>query len=127
MGIASKCFEILENKPPASREDIRDALAGSHNATNTTPIPGYQPLTTAGGMMLDEDDEDEVEEDEEEIMDEEADETESELSDEETDDDSEYFGESFDQKGRALPKLRLREILFYDDKVSIFRARHGRL
>ncbi|TDZ28151.1 hypothetical protein C8035_v009839 [Colletotrichum spinosum] len=29
--------------------------------------------------------------------------------------------------GSAQPRLRLREILFYDDKVAIFKARHGRL
>jgi hypothetical protein len=28
--------------------------------------------------------------------------------------------------GRAA-KLRLREILFYDDKVAVFKARHGKL
>lgn len=27
----------------------------------------------------------------------------------------------------SAARLRLREILFYDDKVAIFRARHGRL
>ncbi len=28
---------------------------------------------------------------------------------------------------RKEPRLKLREILFYDDKVAVFRGRHGRL
>ncbi|KAF2459352.1 hypothetical protein BDY21DRAFT_189261 [Lineolata rhizophorae] len=31
------------------------------------------------------------------------------------------------RRRRQGPKLRLREILFYDDKVEVFKARHGRL
>ena len=31
------------------------------------------------------------------------------------------------QDGKETPSFRLREILFYDDKVSIYRARHGKL
>lgn len=51
-----------------------------------------------------------------------SDAAESEEDDEDDDDDS------FVEADRlARPKLRLREILFYDDKVAIFKARHGRL
>ena len=35
--------------------------------------------------------------------------------------------EDEDADGKQKSSFRLREILFYDDKVSIFRARHGRL
>ncbi|KAL2266606.1 hypothetical protein VTJ83DRAFT_5958 [Remersonia thermophila] len=35
--------------------------------------------------------------------------------------------EKFVSPGRAGVRLKLREILFYEDKVAIFRARHGRL
>ena len=42
--------------------------------------------------------------------------------------DEEYVeSENEKQKEKSKPALRLREILFYDDKVSIFKARHGRL
>ena len=39
--------------------------------------------------------------------------------------DEDEAGERAREKGPA--RLKLREILFYDDKVSIFKARHGRL
>ncbi|KAL1841196.1 hypothetical protein VTJ49DRAFT_7317 [Mycothermus thermophilus] len=35
--------------------------------------------------------------------------------------------EEFVDPGRAGVRLKLREVLFYEDKVAIFRARHGRL
>jgi hypothetical protein len=43
--------------------------------------------------------------------------------DEEEEDDDDGFVEP----GQGGVKLKLREILFYDDKVAIFRARHGKL
>ncbi|KAL2263071.1 hypothetical protein VTK26DRAFT_8359 [Humicola hyalothermophila] len=46
---------------------------------------------------------------------------EDEADDEEEDDDG------FVEPGRGGVKLKLREILFYDDKVAIFKARHGKL
>jgi hypothetical protein len=52
------------------------------------------------------------------------DETESESSDslDDSDDDSELSDDE-----RPEVRLRLREILFYDDKVEVFKARHGKL
>jgi hypothetical protein len=32
-----------------------------------------------------------------------------------------------DHSGKNAKQFRLREILFYDDKVAIFKARHGKL
>jgi hypothetical protein len=51
------------------------------------------------------------------------DETESEMSEHEDSDTDSYVSSDDISKVR----LRLREILFYDDKVSIFKARHGKL
>ena len=31
----------------------------------------------------------------------------------------------FNEQDSRMPRLRLREILFYDDKVAVFKARHG--
>lgn len=31
----------------------------------------------------------------------------------------------FNEQDNRMPRLRLREILFYDDKVAVFKARHG--
>jgi len=52
------------------------------------------------------------------------DETESELSEHDDSDADSYDGS---EDGRNKVRLRLREILFYDDKVAIFKARHGKL
>ena len=47
-------------------------------------------------------------------------------SDVEHSDEDDNDSDEVDGIGRK-PSFRLREILFYDDKISIFRARHGRL
>jgi hypothetical protein len=43
-----------------------------------------------------------------------------------SEDDDEY-GQSRNDKDETSLRLRLREILFYDDKVAVFKARHGKL
>jgi len=127
MGVSHKCFEILENRP----HDESHGLVDTHSsAANGGP----------GGTVTDDDDDDDDEDgsDDEEEDDEEEDdgddgtaiapidpdETESEFSDHD-DSDTDSFDGSED--GRSKVRLRLREILFYDDKVAIFKARHGRL
>lgn len=124
MGVSHKCFEILENRP----HDESHGMADAHSsAANGEP----------GGAVTDEDDEDDEDASDDDDDDEEEDngtaatplgidpdETESELSDHD-DSDTDSFDGSDD--GRTKVRLRLREILFYDDKVAIFKARHGRL
>lgn len=121
MGLGEKCFELLENKP--STYDIR-AEAGSPDIS-----PGAMPGAYGGNdplAMTDDETEDEEEEDDIEgeggAMS--GDESISDDSDghESSDDESMVYDEE-----KKTPKLRLREILFYDDKVAIFKARHGRL
>jgi hypothetical protein len=51
-----------------------------------------------------------------------GDDTESEASDEV---DVESDDESFVQDSQRGPKLRVREILFYEERVEAFRRRHG--
>ncbi|EME40374.1 hypothetical protein DOTSEDRAFT_74991 [Dothistroma septosporum NZE10] len=109
MGIANKCFEILENRAGESRTE---SSLGLHPAMD--PDAGSDD-----GDNDDEDDDDD--EDEEDQVEEEVD-TESE--DEEIEEDSD---DEDDVDGQAVGRLRLREILFYDDKVAIFKGRHGRL
>jgi hypothetical protein len=128
MGVSHKCFEILENRPHDDPHSSADAQSSAVNGG-------------IGGAVTDEDDEDEDEDgsDEEEEEEEEEDdngtaigapagidpdETESEISDHDDSDTDSWDGSD---DGRSKVKLRLREILFYDDKVSIFKARHGRL
>ena len=125
MGVAHKCFEILENRP--HEETHGSAESQSHNG-NGGP----------GGVLLDEDEDEEDEDGSEDDEDDEdddngtaiapvdPDETESESSDHDgTSDASSWDGSDDGELGGI--RLRLREILFYDDKVSIFKARHGRL
>jgi hypothetical protein len=125
MGVGTKCFEILE-----SRRDW-DSRADA----------AQLGLPTAGGAGAgSEDGEEEEEEEEEEELDgeSEAEETESDAEHDDDDDDdfdddevtdSESDSSDTPRKGRngRAAKLRLREILFYDDKVAVFKARHGRL
>lgn len=122
VGISNKCFEILENRPygPASGCHLHGNSGPSNSDDMASPIVVED--------ATDEDDTEDDDHDEDESGDEgtptsptEPDEMQSEHSyDGDSDDDS--FVEP------APPaRLRLREILFYDDKVAIFKARHGRL
>jgi hypothetical protein len=123
MGIATKCFEILENRP--SNYDLRHG-SDSHEGEGP-PVPMMFPVTDP--LMSDE--ESEITEDEEEeefetgLGDEgEGDDTGSEASHEDHDDSDD---DSFLQDERKAPGLRIREILFYEEKIETLRARHGTL
>lgn len=125
MGVSHKCFEILENRP---QDD--------NNSTSDVPGPGVNP--GPGGTVVDNEDDDDDddgsdEEDDEEEEEEDddgtaigaidPDETESDLSDHDESDADSFISDEHDSR----VNLRLREILFYDDKVAIFKARHGKL
>ncbi|KAF2084516.1 hypothetical protein K490DRAFT_49000 [Saccharata proteae CBS 121410] len=121
MGILTKCFEILENR--SSTYEGGSTAAPPHDGSGG-PGGGF------GGLGMDEEDEDPDDEGEDEDgdgggMEEDSESEGSEGSYDEFDD----FGESDSEEGDGCggPRLRLREILFYDDKVAIFKARHGRL
>ncbi|KAK3720565.1 hypothetical protein LTR37_003614 [Vermiconidia calcicola] len=134
MGIANKCFEILENR--RSTMGSTDGRPESRLGVNGGTLEDDEG---AGGSDGEDDDDVEEEgggpgagEDDEEAVDgaegEANIDTESDEDDEDQDDDTESDGEtSSDAGGRGTARLRLREILFYDDKVAIFKARHGRL
>ena len=121
MGVSHKCFEILENRP----HDEAHGSADTHSSA-----------ANFGSGVTDEEDDDEDEDgsDEDDDEDEEddngtqipvdPDETESEMSDHDDSDTDSYDGS---EDGKSKVRLRLREILFYDDKVAIFKARHGKL
>lgn len=128
LGISNKCFEILENRHDHERE-------------------GGPEIVNGGGMSDEEEGNTEGEEDDEEDGEDDDD-------DEEGDDDGDvgvssaaeaveaegvgvYEASDVDDSdgesslgsidGREKLSLRLREILYYDDKVAIFRARHMKL
>ena len=127
MGIANKCFEILENRRSSGggASDWGDGRPESHLGLHGGMLAAEEDGASDGDVDegLDVDDEEA-----DEGVDEELDDTESEDDhdddDDDDDDDSSDLDDTID--GRAA-RLRLREILFYDDKVAIFKARHGRL
>ncbi|CAA9965806.1 hypothetical protein PTMSG1_09165 [Pyrenophora teres f. maculata] len=116
MGLSTKCFEILENRP--SNYDLRHD--GMHADGSGSAYATHDPMMS--------DDESEATEDEDEDdMDDGGpppggDETESEASD---DADAESDDDSLMQDSQKGPKLRVREILFYEERVEAFRRRHG--
>lgn len=134
MGVGTKCFEILESR----REWDSRADSNAHSG-----LPSM-----SGGVVTSEGEEDDVEDDDEDDEDDldgdsdADDDTESDAEHDADDDDDDDFddddpltdsdSDSDDtttrkgKHGRAA-KLRLREILFYDDKVAVFKARHGKL
>ncbi|KAH4250985.1 hypothetical protein HBH98_194140 [Parastagonospora nodorum] len=116
MGLSSKCFEILENRP--SNYDLRhDGMHADGSGS------GY---TVQDPMMSDDESEATEDEDDDDADDSAVaptgDETESEASD---DNDVESDNESFIHESHKGPKLRVREILFYEERVEAFRRRHG--
>jgi len=116
MGLSSKCFEILENRP--SNYDLRHD--GMHADGSGTGYVAHDP-------MISDDESDATEEDDDDDMDDSApapvgDETESEPSE---DGDVESDNESLLHDSQKGPKLRVREILFYEERVEAFRRRHG--
>ena len=130
MGVGTKCFEILE-----TRRDWDSRADASHL--------GLASLGGAGAGSEGEEDEDVDEDDDDDVEELDGDsdgdeETESDAENDDDDDDDEdddltdSDSDSSDsprksgRNGRAA-KLRLREILFYDDKVAVFKARHGKL
>jgi hypothetical protein len=105
LGIQSKCFEILEY--PTGRRpsvDYSSATGAGDSGASDDEDGGHPHAASAQ-------------------PDNHGDETDSEVaSSRGADTDTED-----DHMAQGTRQFKLREILFYDDKVSIFKARHGRL
>ena len=109
LGILTKCFEILETK-----------ARGKYTFENhAAPIDADDDSEFNDQPDTDHDDNDD---DDNETAD--PDGSDSDAGEQTTTSDDEETG--LDSR-KNRPKLKLREILFYDDKISIFKARHGRL
>lgn len=150
VGISTKCFEILEARSDnagsigvhgSGGHDLGQSGASLHVNGATGAVPDATDDGNAGEDETSDDDEDDDDEDEDEDGedsddegggdgDEEGastgptdpDETQSENSGGDDSDD-----DSFVEDSVSKVRLRLREILFYDDKVAIFKARHAKL
>lgn len=124
MAISTKCFEILENRP--SNYDIHPTGAHDTDGTNHNAGTGY---AHPDHMLSDDDSEASVTEDEDDDDFETsavvgAEDSSSDMSDDAHDDSDD---DSFLQEDPKKPQLRIREILFYEEKIETLRARHGTL
>jgi hypothetical protein len=128
LGIMNKCFELLEWYNPDNNAQ------GDNSSAGIEIHPDVQEPSTDNEDTTDDDDDDDDDDDEgtETVDDEDnnasgadPDETQSEDEDGGDSDDDSFVEEGVHAPRR--PRVRLREILFYDDKVAIFKARHGRL
>jgi len=136
MGLARKCYEIIENKYLGhdNRVYAHGAADGSAGGGGGGGDGSNGP---AGWSALEQDwtdEEDSGEGDADDVdagsddlgdVDDSPDDPDDVEDDDDSDDSSSTFGAA--AAARRAPKLKLREILFYDDKVSIFKARHGHL
>lgn len=135
VGIMKKCFEILETKLPDSMTGAFSSAHGSGpSAHQSGPEEDDEEGSDEDGSVDTSDDEagDEQDLDVDEGEDEEDDSIstgdlveDDDVSIIETASEADSFQEA-DETG-GIARLRVREILFYDDRVAIFKARHGRL
>ncbi|MCJ1379638.1 hypothetical protein MMC17_002740 [Xylographa soralifera] len=125
LGIAAKCFEILESK----QSDDPQFAYGDSSSTPASNGPG-------GVVMGNPDEDSETDDDNGDDEDDDGDGNQStsafvnpDGNDSDNPDGSEAVSDDDDGEVADEDKrqLKLREILFYDDKVSIFKARHGQL
>ncbi|KAI0468603.1 hypothetical protein F4859DRAFT_194159 [Xylaria cf. heliscus] len=111
VGLGDKCFEIteVEHNSRGNNQDDND---------HAVPVDDVDHINdnSEGDDMTDDDEEIEP------FMD-----AEGEFTDEVSDDDQSEADSFTEATNNSLPRLRLREILYYDDKVELFRARHGKL
>lgn len=115
LGIFQKCFEILETKPTIG--------AGDTTSDSTTAQTTVHINTAADGDSDADDDEDDD--------DEASGDTTVPASQDDPDwdhtGDSDVSSDDDEDEREKRPGLQVREILFYDDKISIFKARHAQL
>jgi hypothetical protein len=132
MGLARKCYEIIENKYLGKDNRVYSSgtVDGGSTADNATSSNMFEHDWEEEDEEEDEDSEDEDDGNSEDLGDVDGhtednmyDDADDEEEDSEDSDDDDHGGVG----GRKAPRLKLREILFYDDKVSIFKARHGHL
>ncbi|KAL5343609.1 hypothetical protein BJX70DRAFT_352987 [Aspergillus crustosus] len=108
VGIQNKCFEILEGKGNEFEFSETDDVHSEGFVPGAENWPGS-----------DSNEEDSDEDDEENALDSHSDVSSEDRRSLDDDETSDY------DCGRPHVSFRLREILFYDDKIAIFKARHG--
>ncbi|PSR88943.1 hypothetical protein BD289DRAFT_366527 [Coniella lustricola] len=142
VGIMDKCFEILENRPSDPVRGARQNITGTPTnlADGDAGTPHAPVIVGANGDEndtpddfendghADDDDDNDNDDDDDDSQDDEGISA-SPVQHEDAQSDHSYNDSDDDSFVETPPAahLRLREILFYDDKVAIFKARHGRL
>ncbi len=132
LALFNKCFEIVEGKPSDESHPPSAPAASQANAGT-----GVGATTDTDASDLDDDEDDDMVDDDD-VDDEDDDGTgTTDASNEAHDMDSDASVDSHleseddldSQSSEHGPRvtLRLREILFYDERVAILKARHGRL
>lgn len=124
LGISGKCFEVLENR------NLNDSTNSTHDSAS--PPPGMGDPDEDSDTDEDDDDDDNNDNEDDEGMFPMANTSSGDQEDDDSEaaDDSDITLEDDEdgaEGGKKRPKLKLMEILFYDDKVSIFKARHRQL
>lgn len=111
VGIETKCFEILESGPVKEKRERSDEASNSD------------------GLSSESSDEDSDTDENEDEQDEDDGSIPGQGYDLDSGSDSGDDGYSDDEQSgvRSNVTFKIREILFYDDKISIFKARHCRL
>ncbi|KAI8965909.1 hypothetical protein F5Y11DRAFT_310761 [Daldinia sp. FL1419] len=131
VGIGSKCFEILETRSSDSSNGGSDAGLGGHHNEDVPVVIDMDDGNDDDGSEADEETEEDDDDDDDDDENEDNANAGAGDGDDMTDvsDDAESETDSLqdDDTAGSAARLRLREILFYDDKVAIFKARHGRL
>lgn len=125
MGLTHKCFEILENRP--TNYDLRSDSMSGEGGPGAHGYVGHDAAMVSDDeseATEDEDDDDDDDDDDAGGMGHVGEETESETSDGGHDQDSDDDDNLIHEEHRG-PKLRVREILFYEERVEAFRRRHG--
>ncbi|KAI5926774.1 hypothetical protein F4810DRAFT_699470 [Camillea tinctor] len=134
VGIGSKCFEILETRRNDTTSSMPDVNSHNHAGHGAIVMDGEEEDDDEEGGS---DGDEETEEEEDSDSDSDSDGVNDDITNTsptdgeddftEVSDDTESEADSSRDVGESVPRLRLREILFYDDKVAIFKARHGKL
>lgn len=117
IGIEDKCFEILET-PVSDKKGNSDVYRDSPWYSDSDSEAGDHVLGQASEPNSDDED---INDDDDDDDDDESEHTSS-FTDEDYNTDEDI--EDHDDSSGSRYVFRLREILFYDDKISVFKARH---
>ena len=133
LAILNKCFEVVEGKS----SDDSPSLSSAPAATAVGPTPAAVATADTEISEPDDDDDEDMIDADDDDDDDDDDGGATDVSHDGHDNNSDGSFESpvdtdddlDSQMSDASPRatLRLREILFYDERVAIFKARHGRL